>query len=144
MFKRIRDIPKWLLLVGVAFGLTACGALPWNDQENAGLTDMHIYWAYSEANNTVYPVEIRVTDGKEFGSVNLAFQMSDGTLMNFNGVDVRAFRGQEIRADVEKAIAEVYGEIVPGLTDSILAAMTGGISTAATELPVLLDDDGVE
>ena len=114
-----------LLIAFLSLGLTACGAVPWNDQENAGLTDMHIYWGYDEANQIVYPSEIRVTDGKEAGEIDLKFQMQDGTVLNFNGTEIRAFEGQALRAEVERVIAEQVGDVAPGVVDAIIGAITG-------------------
>ena len=97
------------------FFLSACaGAVPWNKQNYAGINYVHFKWceALAADGTTVFqPCEVTIIDGKEQGAIDFKFKMLDGTVLNFAAEDVAAFTGQEIRAEVERAVAEITGSV---------------------------------
>lgn len=124
---------RLILLVCMALTLSACaGAIPWNKQNNAGLSDVRVDWteveqADGQGQGTAV-TGFRVIDGKERGAVSFEVEFSDGTVLNYASTDEKAFEGQALRADIEKVIAEQIGEVGPGVVDAILKAATGGDS----------------
>lgn len=131
-----------LLIAVLSLGLAGCaGALPWNDQENAGLTDVTFYWGYDSDNQTVYPREVRITDGKEAGTIDFKFNMPDGTILNFTGTDVRAFEGQRLRAELEAAVAAEFGDVSKAFMDGLMTVVTGGTSEILPEILGNGDDE---
>ena len=61
--------------------------------------------------------------GKESGEVSLEVELPQLGKAKFIGKDVKAFDGQAVRAAVEKAQAEVLGEVAPHLTNAIMARL---------------------
>ncbi len=117
MFKYI--LPFALILSGCA------GALPWNKQGYAGLSQVHFKWCKvenAEGGTAREPCEVIVTDGKESGIIDFKFSAGDSVL-NFYAEDVEAFEGQRIRADVEGQVIEATTDIISegiGLAGDIL------------------------
>lgn len=107
----------------VLLSLSGCaGALPWNDQNAAGMEKWSVTYKDGAINKVQY------INGKEAGASDIVIQLADGTVLNFTGSDIKAFQGQELRASVEKAIAEQLGSVSPGVIDAILKAISGGAS----------------
>lgn len=121
-----------LLLSGCA------GAVPWNKQNYAGITSWDFKYCkidISDATEDEKICGVKVIDGKERGSVQLDFVLSDGTIMNYLANDEAAFEGQRIRAEVETAIANAIAETLPALLETAMKA--------ALPIPDLeLDPDG--
>jgi len=116
---------KFIIGIIALLFISACGSVPWNKQQYAGLNSVHFSWCKAEEGSTYLPCKVRIIDGKEQGSIDFKFQMPDGTILNFTADNVKAFEGQALRAEVEKAVAEQIGEVSPGLVDAILSAVTG-------------------
>ncbi len=102
--------------------LTSCGALPWNAQNHAGISEWDFRACVTD-NGAPYPCRISVINGKEGEDVTAFVKMPDGTEFSYTATKVRAFRGQEIRAEVEKVVAEKIGDTAPGLVDAIIDAI---------------------
>jgi len=101
------------------------GAVPWNKQNYAGIE----FWEvdYEQNDGGQFQISnVTYINGKEAGSSEIKIALADGTILNFAGDDILAFEGQEIRANVERAVAEQLGEVAPGVVDAIIAAITGG------------------
>ena len=108
---------KVFAIVALSLLLGACAGL----QGNAGLNRVEFDW-----NEDGKPKAVRIIDGKEASAIQFSFQMPDGTILNFAAEEVRAFRGQEIRAEVEKALFEALGEAAnSSLVDVIVKALGG-------------------
>lgn len=69
--------------------------------------------------------EIVFYGGKESGEVTLKVPLPGGAVAEFTGKDVRAFEGQAVRAEVEKAIAEAGAQIAPDVVNAIVDAIVG-------------------
>ncbi len=118
---------KYILIsILTTITLSGCaGALPWNKQNYAGINEVSFSWCKANDGATYMPCNVKITNGKENGNIKFAFEMSDGTILNFSAEDVKAFRGQDIRAKVEIAIAEQLGNVAPSVVDAIVKAITG-------------------
>lgn len=117
---------KILVCILTTIVLSGCaGAVPWNKQNYAGINEVSFSWCKANDGKTYMPCNVKITNGKENGGIKFSFEMPDGTILNFSADDVRAFEGQSIRANVEKAIAEQLGDVAPGVVDAIIKAVTG-------------------
>lgn len=106
--------------------VSACSLLGGNGpQEYAGINSIKVEWKQGD-DGTWSPTVIHLINGKEQGIVELAFEMPDGTVVNYSAGDVKAFTGQEIRAMVEKAWAEQIGAIVPKGIEAAVDALKKG------------------
>ena len=111
-----------MLAIVLAVTVTACaGALPWNDQNDAGMEKWSVQYKDGVIDKVSY------INGKELGASDIKIELADGTILNFSGNDITAFQGQEFRADVEKAITEQLGTVAPGVIDAIIKAISGGV-----------------
>ena len=108
-----------LCLALLAVALAGCGLLS-SANQFAGLNH-----AEAEFTEDGQIERIVFYGGKESGSVNLTVDLGNGATATFSGTDVTAFEGQAVRAEVEKAQAEVLGEVVPALTKAIVDAVVG-------------------
>ncbi|MEE9395243.1 MAG: hypothetical protein V3W41_22350 [Planctomycetota bacterium] len=109
----------------VALALNACaGAVPWNPQGHAGMTEVAVKWCGEGADRAA--CKFKVMDGKEKGQVSFEVEFTpDGTIMNYAATDEKAFEGQAIRADVEKAVAAEVTKAMPSIVDAVKAAIAG-------------------
>jgi len=115
-----------LISILTVITLSGCaGALPWNKQNYAGINEVSFSWCKANDGATYMPCNVKITNGKENGGIKFAFEMPDGTILNFSADDVKAFEGQNIRAKVEKAIAEQLGDVAPEVAEAIIKAITG-------------------
>jgi hypothetical protein len=79
----------------------------------------------SEATGLCGPTQFRLIGGKEQQSISIRMVHPEtgNTVMEYSASDVRAFDGQAIRAEVEKALAEadvqVSEAVIGGIVDSI-------------------------
>ncbi|HDZ73685.1 MAG TPA: hypothetical protein ENH55_13150 [Aurantimonas coralicida] len=105
--------------------LTGCiGLEPWNPQNNAGITNVTIEWCESAKEDTDnYLCKVSWIDGKEKADVSISW----GDNFTYSANDVSAFRGQEIRAAVEEALAEAQVEVTTAIVDRIVGAIAGGL-----------------
>lgn len=159
---------KKLLIVGAAGALILAGCT--TRQENAGINYVKVDYCFEEeqisqnlidkiqvegvdgeqlaAILSVLPVSwspcgVEIADGKERSDVSFTFVSPDGFGFEYSAGEEKAFEGQRIRGEVEKAQIEVLGEIIPGLTDAIIGAINPatGLSSALNTENV---DDGEE
>jgi len=112
------------IIVIVATALMLAGCSVGGHQEFAGINKVSFDWC--KVDGQMLPCEVRIIDGKEQGAIDFSFQMPDGTILNFAADNVKAFRGQELRAAVDKALIEAYGEALPSVAESIVKALSGG------------------
>ena len=128
-----------VLLIGaflvVFAALTGCaGALPWNKQQYAGLTewtvrhDVECLKAVGEKDYLCF--ELDVIDGKEKQDVTITLErLPTGVLrVSYSATAVKAFVGQALRAEVEKMVAIEIGKAVPLITEAITKAMLDSIN----------------
>lgn len=109
-----------LISVLTIFILSGCaGALPWNDQNDAGIEKWSV--AYKDG----FITKVSYINGKELGSSDIEIWLADGTKMSLKASDVKAFKGQQTRASVEKAISEQFGDVAPEVVDAIIKAFKG-------------------
>lgn len=87
----------------------------------------------SETTGLCGPTQFRLIGGKEQQaiSIRLVHPETGNTVLEYSAQDVRAFEGQAIRAEVEKALAEadveVAASVVDGIVNAVRRAMTGGL-----------------
>ena len=106
--------------------VSACSIFGGNGpQEYAGINEIKVEWAQG-GDGSWAPKNVAIINGKEQSRVDLIFEMPDGTIVNYNAGDVKAFTGQEIRGMVEKAWAEQIGTIIPEMIDTAIAAIKKG------------------
>lgn len=115
----MNKVIKAVMIGAMLTSVAACGAVPWNKQMYAGLEQ----WSVEYKDGIIE--KVHYINGKELGSSTIKIQLADGTILNFSGNDILAFRGQELRAEVEKAVAEKMGEAAPEVVDAIITAVTG-------------------
>lgn len=119
---------KQLFIICLLFSITACGALGMNKQQYAGLEVWKVTGNQTRE-GTWQVTDVEYTNGKELNTSNIAISLNNGeTILNFDGSGIKAFDGQELRAAVDKVVAEQVGNNVPGLTDAIIKVLTGGVS----------------
>lgn len=103
--------------------LSSCtGATWWNDQNKAGSESIVI--DYFEASHTIKKVEYN--HWKETESSTALVWLADGTRIELEAKGTKAFEGQALRAQVEKAIAKEVGTVAPGVIDNIMKALVPG------------------
>ncbi len=121
----MRKIFKRLSMLCLGFAmivLSGCaGAVPWNKQNYAGIEE----WSVDYNDGAIE--RVHYINGKEASGSQIKIHLSDGTILNFYGNDIKAFEGQGMRAAVEKALAEQLGEVAPGVIESVLKAIKGGV-----------------
>ena len=122
MLKKIYSI----LMIGLVFAVSGCaGALPWNKQNYAGINEVHFKWCENDKTGEFMACDVMIIDAKENGTIDFKFSMPDGTILNFAADDVKAFEGQAIRAGVEQAIVEQFGNVAPEIIDKIMSRIAG-------------------
>jgi hypothetical protein len=104
------------VLVPVALGGCA-GAVPWNDQNDAGITRVD-----ADFNDAGAPKSLRVISGKEGQSFDVLADVKAGT-MEWHAKDVRAFDAAKARAAVEQAVSSDTKAAAPGIVASIVDAL---------------------
>ena len=97
--------------------LSGCGSLSSANQYSG------INYAKAEFSESGRLREIVFAGGKQSGNVKLEVDLGNGAKATFSAEDVKAFDGQAIRAAVEAAQAEAASEVVPQLTDTIIARL---------------------
>lgn len=119
---------KYILVTLISLSLSACGAMGMNKQQYAGLEVWKVT-GNQTTDGTWQVTDVEYTNGKELNTSNIAISLNNGeTILNFDGSGIKAFDGQELRAAVDKVVAEQVGNNVPGLTDAIIKVLTGGVS----------------
>lgn len=109
--------------VFMAATLTACaGAVPGNPQGYAGINHGNV--TFHEDGK---PKEITVYGGKENSTVSLTGKLPNGTEFAYSATDNKAFDGQRIRGAVERSVSQDVRDAFPGIVDSIVDALTGGL-----------------
>lgn len=87
-------------------------------QQYAGVNHTEI--VFSQTGDVV---SINSRDGKELGGAVVVVEQSNGAKLTFNFNDVKAFQGQEIRAEVEKVLAENGINASPELVTAVVRAV---------------------
>ncbi len=118
--RRILSLGRKALPVVILATLAGCaGAVPWNPQNNAGITNVRI--AFEDGKIS----DVRWVDGKEKARVRLNVDLASKTL-SYSANDVLAFPAFNSRAEVEKWVAEQFAgaskEIMPKIVDLIAKA----------------------
>lgn len=109
------------MLVMVLLMLSACaGAVPWNKQMNAGLSEWKVELCDLEGKNCVKGSFI---DGKESEEKQLAVQLTEDIIIKYSTAGERAFEGLKTRADVEKFLSEQVGNVAPSVVDAFAAKL---------------------
>lgn len=106
--------------------VSACSIFGSNSpQEYAGINSIKVEWQQGD-DGKWSPTIIELLNGKEQSRVELAFEMPDGTVVNYTAGDVKAFTGQEIRGMVEKAWADKIAATLPSMVDAAIVALKKG------------------
>ena len=121
----MRSIMMLLLTCALCL-LSGCAAVPWNPQNNAGLTNVKMEGCGAEEgiDGQMFCV-IRVIDGKEKANVAVRITKGeDGTFSaSYQATAVEAFGGQAIRAEVEAVVAQALREALPELSKLLLDSL---------------------
>jgi len=124
----------WMGLLALGVFIAGCaGAVPWNPQGYAGITKWKVTpnaKCLKEAKtDKTLCYELLVMDGKEKQDVTFEITRSpDGTfLVKYDAKGVKAFTGQEIRAEVEIQVSKTLETILPGMVESLVDAIIKGI-----------------
>lgn len=121
------------MIAGVllAFLLSSCAStVPWktpHQQNYAGISAWRVNPSENCPGNVDLCYDFEVLDGKEKGSVSFEITRDPNTgviHVKYAAGDVRAFEGQNIRAQVELAQLQTLGQIIPALTDAIVSALS--------------------
>ena len=134
MKKKMWKYVPVVLVVLVAFVLSACaGAVPWNPQGYAGITKWKVVPSAeclkAAKTDKTLCYELLVMDGKEKQDVTFDISRKpDGTfLVKYDAKGVKAFTGQQIRAEVEIQVAKTLEAILPGMVESLVKAILKSI-----------------
>lgn len=104
--------------------LAACaGAIPFNPQGHAGVTTVE-----SDGAACVPPLYYR--SGKEAERISVTFECKpDGTVSaTIEAGGVKAFLGQAERAEVEKDVAAILGDVAPDIVAAVIDAVLEGLT----------------
>lgn len=82
-------------------------------QQNVGLSKWTIDFKDGQ------PEHVEIIDGKEKANVEFKVDMKKGTA-SYKATDVSSAEVVALRADVEKELTQAYGEVAPGIVDSIV------------------------
>lgn len=115
-----------------------------NPQDWAGINGVNVQFSGDTGN----PLSVEVRAGKESAQVDVAVRVFDenGYIRQewvYGGQDVRAFEGQEFRAQLAAAISanardagvEIVPDVIDRIVDAIMATVGGGVSVAPAVLP---------
>ena len=69
-------------------------------------------------------------DGQERAGAEIQFPLGDGQVPSFNSEASRAFDGQALRAEVERAIVQQYGQTLESLAPNVREAVESAIQAA--------------
>ncbi len=118
---------RFAFLAFLGLFLSACaGAVPWNDQNKAGITRAEVKWCESkDQSNDRYVCGLRVWDGKEKADVNLNAILPGGLTISYNARGVRAFKAHEVRAAIEAAVSNDVKVAAPGIVGNLVKAVMG-------------------
>lgn len=106
----------------------------WRPQEFAGMTGMRMIYPQNKDD----PVVVEMLSGKEAAGAQVTFATPDGSVITYDATGLQAFEGQLARAEVEKALAEQYADLIEvlgqegfdALVDTVCAVATGGACLA--------------
>ena len=104
--------------------LSGCGAIPGNSQVDAGMTRALIEWK-TDKDGISRISRAEIINGKEMQDVRLRAKLADGTSIDYSATAVKAFQAHAVRSAVEKQISSDVREMVPGIVDNIVTAITG-------------------
>lgn len=112
------SVASLAMLIALTLSLSACGAVSWNDQNDAGITKAEVSTAL-DAEGKPYISSARIISGKELGQVNLDVEHPSGLKVHYAATAVAAFKGQEIRSGVEKQVSSDLKEAVPDVAKTV-------------------------
>ena len=125
--RKLLAVPFVLVL-----GLSACAsAIPWDTpyaQNYAGITAWRVTPLTDCAPDVAICYDLEVVDGKEKSEVTFEIDRDPATgviHVKYQAGGVKAFVGQDIRGEVEKAQMKTLGKIIPELTKAIIDALVG-------------------
>ena len=72
------------------------------------------------------------SDGKEQGQIEVEWTLPDGESVTYRASDVRAFEGQAVRGEVERAIVETTGQTITDLAPEVRGIVETAITAACT------------
>ncbi len=126
------------LLVAVAIALSACsGAVPWNDQNSAGVVKGELQMGlYDKSQVAPYIKSLEFVSGKEMDSFSAKVFLKNkpagdgaepgaelpGIEITANGV--RAFEAFRSRGDVEKFVAEQFAKTAPEIRGALVESLS--------------------
>lgn len=120
----------WMVLLALGVFIAGCaGAVPWNPQGYAGITKWKVVPSAdclkAAKTDKTLCYELLVMDGKEKQDVTFDISRKpDGTfLVKYDAKGVKAFTGQQIRAEVEIQVAKTLEAILPGMVESMVQAI---------------------
>jgi len=108
--------------IGLLSLLAACGAMPGNDQVDAGITKATVE-VCQKGEAAPYFCGAEIIDGKEKASVSLDIEKPDGWKVHYAATEVKAFDGQKARAAVEQAISADLSKAFPDTVEKITKAL---------------------
>jgi len=108
-----------ILLATTFLALGGCSVFG-GKQDYAGLTNIHLLYDTDGEKSMLKRVDF--VDGKESQKKQWAVQLPDKTIIKFSTEGELAFKAFETRADVQKFVMEKFGELIPGVVESILKA----------------------
>jgi len=121
--KRLLSLSAPLALI---LFLAACGAIPGNEQVNAGITHATVK-VCQKKDGGVFVCAAEIIDGKEKQNVSLVIKNPVGWQVEYSANGVRAFEGQKIRGAVEDAISDDLKAAAPGIVDSVMGAIVKAV-----------------
>jgi len=113
---------KYLITIVVALALSGCGAMGMNKQQYAGINFVTLQTGggcSADSLNNQDTCKVRMVDGKEKGNVKIKVILADGTTYEYSAGDEKAFEGQKIRADVDKAAVEAVSNAAKAVADKV-------------------------
>ncbi|WP_120497455.1 hypothetical protein [Kiloniella sp. EL199] len=112
-----------ILVFMIVLLLSACtGSIPGvSKQGHSGVADWNIKF---DDNGQIESA--RIIDGKE--KANVAFDVDLNTgIASYSAKEVKAFEGQKARAILEAEISEDVTDAFPGIINTVIAALEGGL-----------------
>lgn len=109
------------ILITAVLALGACaGALPGNPQGYSGQTYATVEIP-CKVGEELRLCKGEIRDGKEKAATTLKVELNEVGSMSYSAKEVRAFDGQAIRGEVEKAVAQHAADVTPGFVEAIVS-----------------------
>ena len=111
---------KCLMALCIISTVSACGVI--GDQTRAGIFKVTMEACEGQTVETGV-CKYEVIDGKEYSNASFEVDWDDATGMSYSAEGAKAFEGQRIRGDVEKAAVKAFGDVAPAALDVFLKAL---------------------